>query len=332
MGTADLDSNFDVALLHGSSLTSEHLQTLSDLQASDARLASPFFSAGFIALVSTLGDNVRVGLAYRGDRVLGAFPFQSSGPGSGEPLAHPASDFHGVLSAPGVQLDPERLLLGCGLRAWDFHHLLAHQEAFQPYHSGTRPSPYLDFSRGFDAYVRERRESGTHQFIQIESSRRKLEAERGEIRFVAHEADDLVLAQLRDWKDRRFREKGIPKEISPWQWSLFQALSRTESESFAGMLSALYAGGELVAVHLGMRSRTRWHYWYPAFNPRSERFRPGLILLREMARHAHDLGLTRIDLSSGDEPYKARIASGHELVARGQVALSSLPHWERGRG
>jgi CelD/BcsL family acetyltransferase involved in cellulose biosynthesis len=94
---------------------------------------------------------------------------------------------------------------------------------------------------------------------------------------------------------------------------------RTETTEFAGMLSALYAGGELVAAHMGMRSRTCWHYWYPAFDPRLARYQPGLVLLLEMARHAADLGVTRIDLGAGDEHYKVRLANASDLVARGRV-------------
>ena len=87
------------------------------------------------------------------------------------------------------------------------------------------------------------------------------------------------------------------------------------------MLSALFAGGEPVAVHLGMRSRTRWHYWYPAFDTRFARYQTGLVLLLEMARNASALGITRIDLSTGDESYKDRVANAYELVARGRIEV-----------
>jgi len=319
MGVPDL--TFEVNLLRGSELTPESLRPLSFLQASDRRLDSPYFSAGFVSLVASLGDNVRVGFAHRGDQVVGVFPFQARDDGSGEPLGHPASDFHGVLTLPGVRLNAAGLLRGCGLRFWDFHHLLAHQELFRPYHSDTRPAHYIDLTKGFVSYVRERREWGTRQILQIESSRRRLEAEIGKLQFVAHSAEPGVLARLLEWKEERFRLKGIRKEISSWLWTLLQVLSQTHLEGFAGMLSTLVAGSELVAAHIGMRSRTRWHYWYPAFDPRFARYQPGLVLLLEIARHAPLLGVTRIDLGTGDEPYKARLANGYEILARGRVAV-----------
>ena len=315
------DDRFEVNLVHGSDLSAEDLRTFSFVQASDPSLDSPYFSAGFVALVASLSDNVRVGFAYRDAQVVGIFPFQVRGAGAGEPLGHPASDFHGLMTLPGVRLDPLRLLRGCGLRSWDFHHLLAHQEPFRPYHTEIRPSPYLDLSRGFDAYVRERREAGTRQILQIEASRRKLEIAHGELRFVAHASDDSLLQRLREWKEHRFRSRGISREFSPWLWSLLRALCRTETDGFAGMLSALFAGGEPVAVHLGMRSRTRWHYWYPAFDTRFARYQTGLVLLLEMVRNASALGITRIDLSTGDESYKDRVANAYELVARGRIEV-----------
>jgi CelD/BcsL family acetyltransferase involved in cellulose biosynthesis len=309
----------DVTVVRGADLTPAHLRALSGLRAADKGLASPYFCAEFLALVASLRDDVRVGLVHRDGRVVAVFPFQAGEDGAGEPLAHPASDFHGVVAAPGAPLEAARLIHACGLRSWSFHHVLAGQELFRPYHAATRASPYLDLGGGFEAYARQRRQSGTRQLRQVEASRRKLAVERGELRFVAHAADPEVLGRLRAWKEEQFSRRGWGKEFSPWVWSLLRALLRTETTEFAGMLSALYAGGELVAAHVGMRSRTCWHYWYPAFDPRFARYQPGLVLLLEMARHAADLGVTRIDLGAGDEHYKVRLANASDLVARGRV-------------
>jgi CelD/BcsL family acetyltransferase involved in cellulose biosynthesis len=294
---------------------------MSGLQASDPRLASPFFSAGFLALIATLSDRVRVGVVRRGDRIVGIFPFQVVTDGSGEPLGHPTSDFHGIVTAPGTPLDAQGLLRGCGLRSWTFHHLLAHQELFRPYHASMRTSPYLDLRGGLGSYVRGRREAGTRQILQIEASHRKLQAHCGEVRFIPHTDDAAVFARLREWKEDQFRRLGILEKSTPRLWSLLGALCRTQSEDFAGMLSALYAGDQLIAAHAGMRSATVWHYWYPVYDSRFARYQPGLVLLLEMARHASVAGLTRIDLSAGDELYKARLANGAELVARGRAEL-----------
>jgi CelD/BcsL family acetyltransferase involved in cellulose biosynthesis len=211
-------------------------------------------------------------------------------------------------------------LQGCGLVSWNFHHLLVDQGHFRPYQEETFDSPYLDLSGGYDAYARRRSEAGTRQFRQVEASRRRLECEVGAVRFDARSADHSILAQIMDWKVAKLEPRGF-RGFAPWLAALLAALSRTESENFSGMLSALYAGDELIAAHVGMRSRLVWHYWFPAYNARFGRYQPGLILLLEMARHAEVIGLKRIDLGSGDELYKKRLADAFALLAQGRIVV-----------
>lgn len=93
----------------------------------------------------------------------------------------------------------------------------------------------------------------------------------------------------------------------------------TESTNFAGMLSSAYVGDRLAAVHFGMRSHTTWHWWFPTYDPKLDKFSPGLILLLELARRAPDFGLDRIDLGRGDERYKASFASATTPLCEGSV-------------
>jgi CelD/BcsL family acetyltransferase involved in cellulose biosynthesis len=316
-----VERTFAVTVVPGTELTPALLRTMSVLQASDSRLASPFFSAGFLELIAARDDRVRVGVVRRGDRIVGIFPFQLRAEETGEPLWHPGSDFHGIIAEPGDPWDVQALLHGCGLRSWSFHFLPVHQELFRPYHHLVRTSPYLDLRDGLEAYVRGRREAGTRQILQIEASRRKLQAHCGEVRFIPHTDDPEVFARLREWKEDQYRRLGVPEKSTPRLWSMLGALCRTRSEQFAGMLSALYAGDRLIAAHAGMRSAAVWHYWYPAYDRRFARYQPGLVLLLEIAGHAPAAGITRLDLGHGDEPYKLRLANASETVARGRVEV-----------
>ena len=309
---------FGVTTIRSAELTSDHRRIWSALQASNPLLASPYFSCEFARLVAEVRGDVTIGILHRGGRIEGFFPFQSPRAGRGEPLAHAASDFHGVVAAPGTRFEPQRLLRGCGLREWSFHHLLGDQGPFLPYHKETHPSPYLDLSCGYEAFARRRLAAGTRQIRQVEASRRRLEDKVGAVHFVARSADASVLERLMAWKVDKFRPYGFTG-FAPWLVSLLRALCRTEVEDFSGMLSALYADDELIAAHIGMRSPRAWHYWFPAYDARFARYQPGLILLLEMARHAEAIGLARIDLGSGDELYKKRLADAWVLVARGRV-------------
>jgi CelD/BcsL family acetyltransferase involved in cellulose biosynthesis len=69
---------------------------------------------------------------------------------------------------------------------------------------------------------------------------------------------------------------------------------------------------------VALRSRSVWHWWYPAYEPRFARWSPGLLLDLEMAAAAGSLGLRRVDLGRAS-PHKARLADAARPAARGEV-------------
>ena len=90
------------------------------------------------------------------------------------------------------------------------------------------------------------------------------------------------------------------------------------------MLSVLFAGERPVAAHLGMRSRTAWHYRLPTYDRDFAKYSPGLILLLEMAAQAPALGIRMIDLGKGSALYKQRLMSGAVPLIEGVVPASPL--------
>jgi len=108
-----------------------------------------------------------------------------------------------------------------------------------------------------------------------------------------------------------------------------EAILAAQSESFAGMLSLLYAGDRIIAGHFGMRSRTDWHWWFPSYDPTVAKYSPGLILLLEMARHAASVPLRTIDLGKGQARYKDQFKNAAVPLAMGSVALPSWLNFRR---
>ena len=108
-----------------------------------------------------------------------------------------------------------------------------------------------------------------------------------------------------------------------------ETLRATKGGSVAGLLSALYAGDTLIAVHFGIRSRTVWHWWFPTYNPElPSRYAPGMLMLQHMAQSAQYLGTRTIDLGKGIADYKDKFRNGTLTVATGSVdvpSLSTLP-------
>jgi CelD/BcsL family acetyltransferase involved in cellulose biosynthesis len=114
-----------------------------------------------------------------------------------------------------------------------------------------------------------------------------------------------------------------------WTLELLLAVLQRQGPGLWGVMSALYAGDRLVAMHLGMRTETVLHYWFPAYDRELSKYSPGVSLLRLMAEHAAGSGIRRIDLGRGDEPYKLKFASGSIPLASGIVSASIVRRSQR---
>jgi CelD/BcsL family acetyltransferase involved in cellulose biosynthesis len=296
------------------------------LQESNPDLANPCFAPEFTQAVATARNDVEVGVLEEEDgEIVAIFPFQRKAGGRGIPVGGIVSDYQGLICRPGFSFDPRELLKACGLVSWDFDRLLATQQPFTPFHKLCEPSALIDLSQGYETYVAERRAAGSEQIKKCMNLIRRLELEVGPIRFVAHSPEPAALTKVLAWKSAQYRKTGWRDFFAlRWGRSLVRQIQTTQHETFAGMLSLLYAGDNLVAGHMGMRSRTIWHYWFPAYNPEFAKYSPGLILLLKIAQHAPQLGLNTIDLGTGLTLYKRRLMNASVSVAEGSV---ERPSW-----
>lgn len=296
---------------------------------SNPHLASPYFHPEFAQAVGEVRPDARVAVLEQDGEIAAFFPFQISRLGVGRPLGGGLSDYQGVIASQHARFDARELLTQAGLAIWEFDHLLAGQKPFKPFHRKQAISPILDLSAGFEAYLRGRREAGAERITQIQRKLRKLEREVGKVEFVLHCRDPRVLDVLVDWKSNQCRRTGVLDFFHALDWTLplVRRILATEADGFSGLLSALYAGGRLAAVHFGMRSERALHWWFPAFDPEDElaKYSPGGILLLKLAEHAAELGIQVLDLGKGEEAYKTSFMSGAVQIAEGAVDTESWP-------
>jgi len=255
---------------------------------------------------------------------VGFFPFQRGRWGIGRPVGWPLSDFQGVVVGQGVKWRAEALMRACRLSAWDFDHLITSQQPFAEHHRVRHDSPYLDLSRGFEAYFEERKRTGSDQLAQALRKKRKLEREVGEVRFEFHTADDRILETLIRWKTRQYLETEALNVFGfDWTMPLLRRFLDRRGREFSVAMSALYAGERLAAAHFGIRSGSTFHWWFPAYDRGFGAYSPGLILLLEIAQVAPALGIARVDLGKGRERYKTSFMSASTCVAEGSVEYGS---------
>ena len=313
-----------VKVIPGKAIDSTLVRQWRALQESNPNLENPCFAPEFTQAVAAARNDVKVATIEEHGKVLAIFPYQRKAGGRAIPVGGIVSDYQGLICRPDFSCDPRELLKACALISWDFDRLLATQQFFKPFHKLCDPSALIDLSRGYEAYVAERRAAGTEQIKKCMNLRRRLELELGPIRFVPHSPDRCALTKVLAWKSQKYRKTGW-RDLFALKWgrSLVEQIHATKSDSFAGMLSLLYAGDKLLAGHIGMRSRTVWHYWFPAYDPQFAKYSPGLLLLLKMAEHAPEVGLRTIDLGTGLTLYKRRLMNASISVAEGSVERRS---------
>jgi CelD/BcsL family acetyltransferase involved in cellulose biosynthesis len=314
-----------ISVVLPSELTSGVCETWRQLEESDPHLSSPFFTPEFTMLVSSVRDDVEIAIIEQGGNVTGVFPFQRYRKSLGIPVAGVLSDYQGVLCQPGFECDPRELVKGCQLSAWDFDHLISSQSCVAPFHQRHSVSPVIDLSRGYEVYAEEQRLAGSQLIGKCQNMMRRMQREVGPIQFVSHAADVETLWDVLALKSRQYvRSSKDDLFAREWVRSLMERIHATQTKAFAGMLSLLYAGGRLVAGHMGMRSLTVWHYWFPAYNMDFAKYSPGLLLLLKMVKCAEGLGLKMIDLGMGMSLYKERLMNTSISLAAGSVELPSV--------
>jgi CelD/BcsL family acetyltransferase involved in cellulose biosynthesis len=320
-------------------LTDRHLAEWRSFQNLSPALESPYLCPEFTRLVDAVrpGVAVAVATAEEDGRTAGFFPFQRRG-SVGKPVGGPISDCQAVLAASWWDFEPKALVRASGMSVQDFTYVRAEQRAFAPFHRTVDVSYAIDLSRGFDDYVRERKECGRQApgdarfglpHHALERARR-LERQHGPVRFSMHDADPATLRLLLAWKSEQYRRTGSPDVFAKgWTLDLVKRIHAAQGATFAGVLSTLSVGGTVIAAHMGMRSASVLHWWFPTYNRTFSKFSPGLILLLEVCRHAADAGIRTVELGAGDEPYKLQVANGGIEVASAFVGSASLPFWYR---
>lgn len=255
---------------------------------------------------------------------VGFFPFQRGRFGMGRPVGTILSDIHGAVVAPDVQWDAQALMRASGLKLWEFHHLLASQAPFEPFHQIRRDSMQIDLEAGFETYLGGVEAAHGHSMRHLRRKTRKLEREHGPLSFVHHDGDPTALETLFGWKADQYTKTGTVNILEHrWVREVLGRVHATQGDDFQGLLSFILAEGRPVAAHLGMRSAGALHYWFPAYDPAFAPYSPGLILLMRLAEASQTAGVDTIDLGTGDYEFKRMLANRVVVVAEGAVTTPS---------
>jgi CelD/BcsL family acetyltransferase involved in cellulose biosynthesis len=314
-----------VTVVPASALASEHVRRWASLQESDPALSSPFFRPEFSQVVAQVRDDAFVGVLEGEREAAGFFPFQRVRLGLGVPMGGERSNYQGVIADRDLEWQAEELVRACGLRIWDFHHVISDQPQFASHCARMDDSPVMDLTRGFDGYAERRGRNGSRVVKRLRQQARRIEREIGPLHFEPHASDHAALRRMMRWKSEQYRATRSQDRFAiPWNVELLERIHAWQTDGFAGMLPVLYAAERIVAVAMCLRSFGTVHYWFPAYDRELASYSPGLLLMLRLAESAESLGVTTIDLGKGRTPYKDRLATGAVQVGEGSVAVPSL--------
>jgi CelD/BcsL family acetyltransferase involved in cellulose biosynthesis len=320
-----------------------HVAEWRRLQRLDPILESPYLCPEFIQIAAQVRPGIIIAIAEEAGRPVAFLPMQVRR-GIAGPVASPLSDCQAIITEHEWCGDVREMFRAARVSAYDFNHQRM-QPAFESYHKAVFPSPVIDLSDGFTAYVATMREHSQHAKRSTEANHtgrphqtlkkaRWVEAHMGPIRFTFHEDNQEALATLIQWKRSQYQQGG---EVLPlldlfafnWTGELLERIRTTQSENFAGVLSTLRIGDQLVAAHMGMRSHNVLHWWFPAYDRQFAKVSPGLILLLKLSQIAAANGVREIELGPGDESYKELVANSQIMLASGFIGSASVPLWLR---
>ncbi|MEQ8787169.1 MAG: GNAT family N-acetyltransferase [Pirellulaceae bacterium] len=293
-------------------------------QRADASLDSPFYRPEYTRAVAQHRDDVFVAVIEEEGQPAGVLPYQLADNGCVEPVGGVLTDFQGAVTRGGLSWSPSKTFAQCGVRAYRFDHVPMSQTVLSGYRWRESDSPYVDLSAGFEEFTADRARAGSRVVSDALRKMRKAEREVGPIRLEAFSDDEQVFEATLRWKREQYGRIGAIDHLrESWKRDVLREIWKTQTEHFRGMLSALYIGDQLAATHLGMLSHGVLHCWFPTYpaDDTLARYSPGIAFWIKLAQQATELGIHRLDLGKGEEPYKQRLMTGAVLLAEGCVDL-----------
>jgi len=318
-------------------LSSPDIEAWREMQRAQPHLANPFLSPDFTIAMGEVSDQVRVALIRDEQGLAGFLPFERSrgaGGGVGAAVGAWVSLCQGVIHRPGAEFDVDALLKACGLHVWEFGCLVDRQPWFAPHTTLSQEAAVLDLAGGYAAFEEELRARSPKFLKSTQYKERKLGRDAGEVTFALAVDSDEQFRLLREWKSAQYVRTGRPDRFGRgWVVELVERLQAIDTKDFGGVLSMLYAGGQPVAGHFGLRSHSTLIGWFPAYEPAFSKYSPGLIQHLRMAEAAAAAGLDTLDLSVGaGYEYKSALQSRTVPVGEGIVRRRTVragAHWAR---
>lgn len=313
------------SLIHANELDDSLRARWLEIARMSAIYDSPYYQPEYSLIAAQCNDASRLLVCEEGNSIVGFLPFHRRNTFQAEAVGRFLSDYQGPVHIPDFQWPLTDMLRAMNVRHYGFNHMPLQQRIFSAHAWTESRSLLMNLSGGFDAYSQDLTERRDASLLKkTKTNERKLQKKAGPLRFIMHDTSEKSYLALLQGKSEQFiRTVGAEHDIFALAWvrQMLNDIRDIQVPHFAGMLSTLYAGDELIAAHFGMRSHNTLHYWFPWYSTAFAEYSPGLILLAQCGQAAQEYGITKIDLGRGEQAYKMRFAN--DAIALCEGAISS---------
>jgi CelD/BcsL family acetyltransferase involved in cellulose biosynthesis len=314
----------DIETLHPQALDEADLRTWRDMAAAQPAFHSPLLGPDFARAVGAVRDDARVAVIRRRGETLGFLPHHRRPGGMARAIGSPLSDYHGLVSRPDARLDAAEVLRAAELTAYRYTGLIDPHGVFG--RTETKPAHLIDLAgTDAEAYLEAVRAASPKKIKNWRRLDNKLEREVGAVTLVgpdySHEAFDQLIA----WKREQLERTGVHDFLRPdWTRGLMLDLFQKRTGPFQGLMINLYADGQLVAGHFGVRLDGVYHPWIASTNPAHGEWSPGQIFFMRAIAAMPGLGLHHYDLGPGHDHYKGAYALSQVQIGEGTATAATM--------
>jgi CelD/BcsL family acetyltransferase involved in cellulose biosynthesis len=314
----------DVETLHPRDLAQADVGTWREMAAAEPAFASPLLGPDFARAVGAVRDDARVAVIRRGGQTLGFLPHHRRPGAMARAIGSPLSDYHGLVSRADAGLDAAEVLRAADLTAYRYTGLIDPHGVFG---QTAQKTAHVISLNGADAeaYLEAVRAASPKKIKNWRRLDSKLEREMGTIELVAADRSREAFDQLIAWKREQLERTGVHDFLRPaWVQGLLLDLFQKQTGPFKGLMINLYAGGQLVAGHFGVRLDGVYHPWIASTNPAYGEWSPGQIFFMRAIAAMPGLGLHHYDLGPGHDHYKGAYALSQVQIGDGTATASTM--------
>ncbi len=297
-----------VDLLRYADLDMATLCALREIRDAGKQYDSPFFDLEFVHQLSLVRDDTRILVLYEEDGPAGYWAMHVRPDKWTRPIGAAFSDWHGpVLRSDFAHIDPDKLLGLAGLKGMTVNGLLntGPSGAVAATLEVAAVGQAVIDAGGAEAFLTNQRQRFPKYAKNIRRAERLIENDFKGMTFVADDRSADALDWLLESKSAQYNATGLHDVLGPlWVQSLMRNLHGCESTRFAGRLSTLRFGNELVAAEFDLISDTIVHGWITVFDHEYARYSPGHLLIREIICDMERTGHSINDMGTGNSAYK----------------------------